>query len=311
MELFTSTLNQTAFLFALIIIGFVLGKCKFIPENSATVLSKLENMVFVPGLVMGTFINNFTVEKIASAGRIMLAGFVLIFIMIPIAILISKCLSRDKYEQNIYTYGLAFSNFGFMGNAVVKALFPEIFLEYIIFTIPLWIMIYLWAVPVLLISDSGEKQTLKKRLKSFVNPMFIAMIIGMIIGILGIKLPQWASSVITVSGDCMSPVAMLLTGITVSSIDLKKTFSTVRVYIASIIRLVVIPLAFLAVAHFVEFERTIYICSVCALAMPLGLNTIVVPKAYGKDTSEAAGMAIISHLLSCIAIPAIFMMMNI
>ena len=42
--------------------------------------------------------------------------------------------------------------------------------------------------------------------------------------------------------------------------------------------------------------------------MPLGLNTIVVPAAYGKDTSVAAGMALVSHLLSCITIPVIFML---
>ena len=34
------------------------------------------------------------------------------------------------------------------------------------------------------------------------------------------------------------------------------------------------------------------LCTVCSLAMPLGLNTIVVPNAYGKDTTVAAGMTI-------------------
>ena len=50
-----------------------------------------------------------------------------------------------------------------------------------------------------------------------------------------------------------------------------------------------------------------YVCAVCAIAMPLGLNTIVIPSAYGKDSTVAAGMAIISHLLSCITIPLVFM----
>lgn len=305
MDIFSSTLNQTMFLFSLIAIGYILAKCKIIPEASSEVLAKLENMVFVPGLILSTFIENFTVERISSAWKLLLVSGIILAVMIPAAILISKCFAKDKYTQNIYTYGLIFSNFGFMGNAVVSALFPDIFFEYIIFVLPLWIMIYLWAVPCLLIADSG-KQSIRQRLKAFVNPMFIAMLAGMIIGLSGLKLPSFINSVVSVSGSCMSPIAMLLTGITVSQIDVRKTFSDLKIYAVSIIRLIIIPLAFIGISKFVPFENTVFICALCSLAMPLGLNTIVIPSAYGKDTSTAAGMAVISHLLSCITLPFIF-----
>ena len=44
----------------------------------------------------------------------------------------------------------------------------------------------------------------------------------------------------------------------------------------------------------------------CAVAMPLGLSPVVIPAAYGQDTSAAAGMALISHLLSVATIPLVF-----
>lgn len=307
MTIFTSTLNQTAFLFAFILIGFILAKLKQIPENSASVLSKLENTIFIPALVGGTFISDFTPEKLASMLKIFLISSLVMIVIVPIAILVSKALSKEKYIQNIFTYGLTFSNFGFMGNAVVKALFPEIFANYVIFTLPLWILIYLWGVPVLLMSDSGKKQTLSEKLKNFLNPMFIAMIIGMIIGITNLSLPVWLTSVITTAGNCMSPVAMLLTGITVSSISFKKTFTDFRIYAVTFVRLIILPLAFVLVSRFIHFSEIAYICTLCSLAMPLGLNTVVIPSAYGKDTSVPAGMAVVSHLLSCITIPLLFM----
>jgi len=306
MTIFQSTLNQTAFLFGLIVIGYILAKFKVLPDNSATVLSKLENTVFIPALVMGTFITNFTSENLTKLAPVFITSFVIAIIVIPIAVLIPKLITKDKYIQNIYTYGLSFSNFGFMGNAVVSSLFPEIFMEYLIFTLPLWIFIYIWGVPKLLIADSNKKQTLKESLKSFINPMFVAMIIGMLIGILNIKLPKWINSIVDVSGSCMSPVAMILTGIVVSSISLKKTFTNIRIYIVSFIRLAVFPLIFIFIASFFKMSETVYICALCSLAMPLGLNTIVIPSALGKDTSVAAGMTLISHLLSCISIPLIF-----
>ena len=306
MSIFTTTLNQICFLFGFIVIGYILVKIKVLPENSATVLSKLENTIFIPALVMGTFIENFTIERIGSTWKLLFVSFIIAFIAIPFAISVSKLVTKDKYIQKIYTYGLSFSNFGFMGNAVVSSLFPDVFFEYLIFTLPLWILIYLWGVPSLLIADSGKKQTFKESLKSFINPMFIAMLIGMVIGLLNINLPKWIVSLIDVSGDCMSPVAMILTGVVVSSISLKKTFLNVRIYIVSTIRLIIMPVLFIAVAPFFRIPETTYICALCSLAMPLGLNTIVIPSALGKDITVAAGMAVISHLLSCITIPLIF-----
>jgi len=305
-ECFLTTLNQIAFLFGFIVIGFILVKIKVLPENSAAVLSKLENTIFIPALVMGTFIENFTIERIGAAWKLLSVSFMIACIAIPFANLVSKLVTKDKYIQKIYTYGLSFSNFGFMGNAVVKSLFPDIFFEYLIFTLPLWIFIYLWGVPRLLIADSGKKHTFAESLKSFVNPMFIAMLKGMVIGLSNIRLPEWTMSLINVSGDCMSPIAMILTGVVVSSISLKKTFLNLRIYIVSTIRLIIMPVLFIAVASFFRIPETTYICALCSLAMPLGLNTIVIPSALGKDTTVAAGMAVISHLLSCITIPLIF-----
>lgn len=309
MNIFSTTLSQMAFLFTLIVIGFLLAKGKVVSSDAAGILAKLENNLFIPALVMNTFIQNFTVERLQSAWQPLVASFVILAVAIPLAILSSKLCTRDGYLQKIYTYGLCFSNFAFMGNAVVSALFPDIFLEYLIFTLPLWMMIYLWGAPSLLIADSG-KQTLKQRLKAFANPMFIAMVIGIIIGLTGISLPDWTNSVLSSSAACMSPIAMLLTGITVANIDLKKAFTDGQIYLISLIRLIVFPLIFLGIFMLLPLPETIVICAICSLAMPLGLNTIVIPSAYGKDTSAAAAMAIISHILSCITIPLIVLLLT-
>lgn len=310
MTVFLSTLNQMAFLLILIVIGYVLVKFDIIPDYSAGLLSKLENNVFIPALVLGTFMSNFTMERFSVAGTYLLCGLVVILITMPIAVVFARICTKDKYIQNIYTYGLAFSNFGFMGNAVVKALFPDIFMEYLIFVLPFWTFIYVWGVPSLLIPSEGTKGSLKDSLKNLINPMFIAMLIGMVIGILNVPVPGFVSSAVTTLGDCMSPIAMLLTGMTIAKIDLVATFKNISIYIVSFIRLLLIPIAAIFILKFVPISYGLALCTVCSLAMPLGLNTIVVPSAYGKDTSVAAGMALISHLLSCITIPVVFMIFS-
>ena len=311
MELFSSTIEQMVFLFGLIIIGYLLRKLNAVPDTCSAILSKLENNLFIPALVLGTFINKFTVSTLKSAWKILVISLIIEVGVILITKLISILLDKDEYTRNIYAYGLCFSNFGFMGNAVVMAIFPEHFTVYLIFTLVLWSLIYIYGVPFLLLPADANVKGWKERLKPFANPMFVATGIGMVAGILlstfDISLPSPIMNIITVSGDCMSPIAMLLTGMTIAQIDIKKTIKKPGIYLASFLRLIVYPLVAIAIfALPFEFSKEIVICTVVSLAMPLGLNSIVVPAAHGKDTSVAAGMALVSHILSVITIPIIF-----
>ena len=103
----------------------------------------------------------------------------------------------------------------------------------------------------------------------------------------------------------MSPIAMLLTGITVSAINLKETFTNAKIYLISLIRLVAIPLAFAFALSFIPMSRTLYICAVVSISMPLGMNIVVIPSAYGENRPVCSGLVIVSHLLSCITLPLI------
>ena len=134
MDLFFATGNQMIFLFLLIVIGFGLSKYGVLPEGTSKILALMENNIFIPALVAGTFIKNFTVDKLRSAGMLFGFSFLWMVVLLPLSIYLPKCLVRDQHTRNIFTYGLAFSNFGFMGNSVVLALFPNIFMEYLIFT---------------------------------------------------------------------------------------------------------------------------------------------------------------------------------
>ena len=308
MDLFISTLGRMAFLFSFILLGYIVAKTKAVPENAETVLSRLESTIFIPALIIGSFMRDFTVDKLSIAWRIVLTSFILTFITMALSVPTSKLFSKDDFTRKICTYGLAFANIGFMGNAVVEAVFPDIFFEYVLFTVPINTMIYLWGVPVLLVPTGGKG--IRERLKSFANPMFASIVIGIFLGLsgLGAFIPKWGNDAINAVGSCMSPCAMLLTGMTVSRINLRETFTRLNIYALSFVRLIAIPLCYIGVMLLLPLDipETVFICGLCAVSMPPGLNMVVIPGAYGKDTRIAAGMAIVSHLLSCITIPIIF-----
>lgn len=324
MQIFASTIGQTLYLFILILIGFLLAKWKLLPPEAAKILAKLENMLFIPALMLKTFMNDFTVDRLSNSGTLFLFSAGLLVLTVPMAIFLSRAFAKEIFTRNIYIYGLLFSNFGYVGISVVEAVFPQYSADYLIFVMPLYLLIYLWAVPTLLMNEG--KMTIKQNLKALLNPMFIGVFLGMVIGIVSSLLPAFTmpdvlvppvtaiDTCITALKNCMSPVAMLLTGITVANIDLKKTFTNIRIYIVTAVRLLAIPLVFLVLLRFlppvfgITLPENIMVCAIASLAMPLGLNTVVVPSAYGRDVSVAAGMALVSHLLCCVTIPLVFML---
>ena len=305
MTLFTSTLNQMLLLFSLIGIGFLLSRASIVPKGTAAILSKLENFVFLPAMVVGTFARNFTISAFRDYSELLLVGLLFSVLPIPLCIWISKLCSKDDFVRKLYTYGLVFSNFGFMGNAVVQALFPEQFVYYLVFTLPMYVVIYLWGVPALLIPAEGDKG-IGRALRSLCNPLLIGSLVGMVIGITGLRLPIFVDRTLAAAEGCMSPVAMILTGITVAEMPFLKIAKMKGIYAVTALRLLVFPLVFGYLLKICGLEGVLYQCAVCALAMPLGLNTVVVPAGYGKDTSVAAGMALVSHVLSVLTIPLIF-----
>ena len=303
MNVFFSTLNQMGVLFTFIAIGYLLIKRGLLPAGTATILSKLETVV------VGVFSEKLTPENISTYAVLMLAGLLLTLGAIPAAIFFaSRCSKGDRYIKNIYTYGLVFSNYSYVGTPVIAAMFPEILMEYLIFTVPLGVMIFLWAVPTLLIPDDGEKPTLRGKLKNLMNPIMCGMLIGAVIGYFSIPVPKFIMEAANTLGSCMAPVAMLLTGMTVAVVDVKKVFGNIGIYQVSFLRLIVFPLVVLGILSLLPVSRTVLICCICAAAMPLGLNSVVVPSAYGRDTSVAAGMAMVSHLAACITIPLMLLL---
>lgn len=51
------------------------------------------------------------------------------------------------------------------------------------------------------------------------------------------------------------------------------------------------------------------VLALIAVGTPLGLNTVVFPSAYGGDPKTGASMAMISHTLSVITIPLMYLLM--
>ncbi len=312
MEVFSLTLTQMLVMFSYIAIGFLLKKLRLLPDNAGTVLSKLENYVLVPALVFDSFIANCSVGNLRDNYSLIFYSLILAAIGVAVAIPLSKPFSVERtggdaeYRRKIYIYALTFGNFGFMGNAIALGVLGDAGLfKYLLFTLPLNILVYTWGM--VLLTPKGESN--RSVWKNLFNPIFVALLLGLVLGIFDVKsyLPAFITTTVSGAKACMAPVAMILTGFIIGGYEVKSLITKKRIYLASLLRLIIIPSAMLGILMLFNAGKEIMTFTVFAFASPLGLNTIVFPAAFGGDTKTGAAMGIISHTLSVITLPVIYL----
>lgn len=284
-------------------IGYLFRKKDIFDEKASITLSRLVVNVFLPAMTFLTFINNFKVEIIAEKSQLLLMSVCVLTVTGIIAVGLAKILSKNKTTQAVYIYSFTIPNMGYMGYPLIKAVFGEsALLDAMIYCIPY--NIYIYTIGMYILTNTGDKRKLS--LKAMLNPTLIALALGMAAGLLNLKLPSFVEQVLRASEGCMSPCAMLLTGAVFARIDLKTMFLDVKSYIASAIRLLIIPLTFLGILKLLKMPDNWVLASVAILAMPLGLNSVVFPEAYGGDSETGAKVCFLASVLGIITIPIVF-----
>lgn len=316
LDTFFATISPMLIMFICMVIGFILRKRSLLPDNSAAVMSKLESYVFVPALSMSTFMNYCTVESISENYNFVLFSAVTLGVSVLMAVPISYLFIKkggDYYSRNIYKYALTFGNYGFMGNAIVPAILggvygDDVLYKYMLFTLPLNLLVYSWGI-ILMIPKSDNKTGV---LKNLINPIFISILLGAALGISGAtqKLPSVVTTTVDYFKNCMTPVAMLLTGFVIGGYSLGDMFKNKKVYIATLLRLVLQPTVILLVLILLGAPKLVVLMALFAYATPIGINTVIFPSAYDGDASTGASMATVSHTVGTLTIPLMYAVVN-
>ena len=300
----------------LVALGFFLRKKHLLPSDSHTVMSKLETLVFLPALNFSTQITQCTVSTFKENAALILYGIPIICIAIALSFPLSRLFVNKKagseeanYERNVYKYALSLANYGFVGNFIILGVWGnELFYKYSLFTFSFAPISLAWGL-FLLIPRSKSEGAAKNIKKILLSPPLIAMVAGMICGLLGLGnyMPAFLSTALDYASSCMGPVAMLITGFVVGGFDKKVLFLNKKSYFASFLRLVAIPALILSTLKLLGASDELLILALISFATPVGLYSIIFPAAYGGDTKHGASLVMLSQLLSVISIPLMYL----
>ena len=312
-NVFFTSVVRVGLLVAMAIPGFIMQKAKKMPANAIAVMGAIIIYISHPMLALYSFIEaEYSSEMLLNMG----IAFVLAIIFNAGTLLIAKLIflkDKDIPAAKVCTVGSALSNSGFLGIPVVKVLFndPQITIYALMYMVVFNLV--LWTLGIYIITGDKKYISLKK---AFLNPSIIALCIGIPIFFMNLNLTASTNPAIQAVMDfCKyfnnfnAPLSMLIMGVRLADIKFRDIFNSKRVYLTSLLKLIVFPLLALLIAWLITLipsfpiDNKIITCIVVLVAMPTATLTLTLSEMFGGDNYSAVKITLQSTLFSVVTIP--------
>ena len=275
--------------------GYIFARIAKVTDEQQKFMSRLLLYFINPFLVFNSFNMEFSWHKF---GQLWFAAFIAL-ILHGVMILLGILSSKEKIDR----VAVAFTNCGFVGIPLIRGVFGDEGVFYlmgylIIFNVLIWTYGYY--------QFSGTTNVKK----IITNPNIIAVMLGIILFCVPVKLPEFIQKPIVMIADINTPMAMLLLGILFARFEFDRTYikrlvKTVlfRLVIASLCNLVIILVAYKIFAGVQDIKMmlfAIYICSMCPVATTIPGLAVV----FDHDKSFASLVVTVTSLFCIVTIPS-------
>ena len=285
-------------MFIYMAVGFVLYRAKLVTRDSSRALANLLIYAVLPSVILKSFCVERTPDKVRRLTVSMAAALVLLLLSMAI----SHVIFRKRPVDDI---AVAFSNAGFIGLPLVTAVFGP---EYVFYAAGFVAFLNTLQATYGQAVMSGDRSLMSPG-TVIKNPIVISTLLGMVIFFAGLALPSIVTTAVNSFTSLNGPLAMVIIGVYMAQADMKSMFTDRNVYVASVIRLAVIPVISLLLikatvaAAYPEIARTLLIVA----AAPIGSNVAVYAQKLDLDYTYAVKVVCLSTVLSLLSVPVIMM----
>lgn len=299
-------INQMVQLFLILSLGYFLNKIKLFDTNLNQKLNKLLLNVTTPALVLAS-VSSINPSSNNSEVSLVLFVAIIVFALLPfISYVIVRIMRIPIHQRGLYMFMTIFSNIGFMGFPVMKAIFGN----KAVFYTSIFNMIFNFLVFTLgiVLINYGTANQIKLKGKNLLSPGIISSIAALIVHFSGIQLPTVFKSTLEMVGNITTPVAMMLIGSTLANINIKEVFTELRIYPYTIVKQLLIPFAAYPILKYFIASPLVLGVALINLAMPVGNSAVLFANEYDRDVTLAAKSVFITTLISVFTIPLIVTM---
>lgn len=301
---FLLTLQNVSILFLLIVVGYIVGKVGIISESGQKELAGFVLKVTMPATIILALQLEFTKDRFNTALRIMLIISLAYILMIILSKFISKIYRVDEKQRDVIQIGSLLPNTSFMGFPIVLSILGKEALFFAVLGAGLIFEVVSWTYATYTIGrNTGMdfKENLFKKI--FLSPGILSIIIGFILFIFSITIPEPLNSTMRLLSQATSPLAMIVVGILLSRSNIKECITSGKLYLISAFKLLIFPLLIFGILKILGFTGMEIIIPTIMLSMPTAAYVAIFSANLGNDANLASQIVFISSLMSLITIP--------
>ena len=282
--------------------GYFVTKKGMLDAHTNNQMSDLIVNIFNPMLVLASAANS--VGQISLAAM-KLAGIIAVGMFLAFSIagmVLSPLFEKDRELRKIFQLMFVFSNVGFIGIPVISSIFGAEYVVYVSeFMLVYTLVFYTYGIALM------DGKFSKDSLRAMVNPGTIAGLLAMAVILFEIQLPEFLNTAVTYLGNVTSPMALVAVGFALADSDIKKVFCQPRLYLFSVVKLLVLPLLLVPLLRFAV--GTSDLLSVCMLmfGMPVGNMPLILGNQRGLDVTACSAAIILSTVLCVLTVPVLLL----
>ena len=294
-------------LFVIVIVGYMAGRLGYMGGEFDRKLSSLVINWTCPALILSSAMTGELPDR-RFILPLLAISVVTYLVLTGVAFWLPRFLTRRKDDEGVVGFAMMFGNVGFMGYPVVASIFGH---EAVFYAAVLNVVntFAVFTVGTILVTGKGEVEGphfQKKVLYS--TPMLSAYLTMLIVALEIDDIPACISQPLTMIGDITVPAALLIIGSSMSQLPLRALMGNATVYITTVMRLVVVPVAMYFLCLLLGFDPYVVNINTVVIAMPVATYGTILCLKYNRDTSLMAEVTFITTLLSMITIPLLVMM---
>lgn len=305
-------IGQIVILTILVLIGIGSVRFNILSEGMKEGIAKLVFNITLPLLIFTNLAElEFTPQIIKNAGLVILFSYVSLGVMFLIGSISSRIQSLEPGSRAIHMMHTMFGNIVFLGYPLIDAMYPggEGLLYATLFHLASSSL--QWTLGIYLLA--GNKETgWFNHLKHLLNPNTLALILGLIMMGLPVKLPLLLQKSLGGLGETTIYLSMLYIGAVLATTSLKGLLHKWYVVTASLNKLMVVPFLLILLIKSINnllglsMGQTAIDVVVLQSAMPCMAIVVVMAKTYGADDKHATENVFLSTILALFTLPLVY-----
>ncbi len=296
-------LQQMGVICILVAIGIFLQKKNVIDSLSSRKLSAIVVDVCNPALIMASILGgNVTAshkDLIYAAGL----GVVFYALLILIGFLMPHLLRVAPDKRKFYNLMCVYTNTGFLGIPVARAILPANAIIYVIvINIFYSLLFYTHGMAVLCSGNDGAENQKHAALRSTLNPGTIMAILSLVVFWFGIELPPILKNTVEYVGNSTVFLSMVLLGASIARSGILSSLKNVRIWIFIVLRMIALPIVVVIIMHALSFDKTATLAMCLMAAVPVGNLPMIQAEKKGMDTAILSSAIAVTTVASIVTI---------